>query len=232
MTQMELSSKLLQELTSQSPRNSARGGLNFNSIVSCSLLAVGSFAGFALARERVDKPVSADRLVAAQIGTDDVGPTVRPTLLAAIEPSPSSPENKSQHQPPEALSDASRAKVSFVAAETPEQTSIFTSITHLIGKKLPATSLEATGRPKMSGAPREVRVGKAHPDSIVCLLPGMIDSRLQTQARCGAPAGNRSLKEPPARPRCFRSPEISMGCEQTDSRSRSSREKGYLAQRT
>jgi hypothetical protein len=126
--------------------------------------------------------VSADRLVAAQIGTDDVGPTVRPTLLAAIEPSPSSPENKSQHQPPEALSDASRAKVSFVAAETSEQASIFTSITHLIGKKLPATSLEATGRPKMSGAPREVRVGKAHPDSIVCLLPGMIDARLQTQS--------------------------------------------------
>jgi peroxiredoxin len=180
MTQMQLSYKLFNSASLPGEQKSEGTAVNLNNLLAGGLLAIGTLTSFALTRPRPDELVSASKLIAAHIGQDQVTYQLGQTLAAPAEPRRHSPDAGDERNKEETRIEPTVAKVSFVSAET-DTPSIFRNIAHTIGKRLPLTPLEATGRPLKSGAPREVKVGKVHADSIVCLLPGMIDARLKSQ---------------------------------------------------
>ncbi len=155
-------------------------GINVNGLIATGILALGTFASYTITRPRPDAFVSASKLIAAKIGQDQAAYQIERALAVPAEPPRPSRDADVERNREETPIEPTVAKVTFVSAET-ETPSIFRNVTHLVGKKLPLTPLEATGKPLRSGAPREVKVGRAHADSIVCLLSGMIDARLKEQ---------------------------------------------------
>lgn len=133
----------------------------FNGLVTGGLLATAGLLWYGREREsEIEKPT--------------------PNTPAVSTPAQSFPQSSKESLQEPALQE-SQIPVAVEPTPTrpqPSLPSVFCSVAHLVGKKLPPQSLASTQVSPTSGKAKQVDMAEQHADSIICVLPGVMESRL------------------------------------------------------